>query len=146
MTPGVTNKFRHYHDGLLHALAEEVRHSRLTRLSLDKIVSTVPGLITLFDQNLTAIYRNALTKEITGWTENDLLLINALTLVHPDDLEKVNDTYAMALSCAGVTHTMSVRLKHKDEYFISFDGFLTNVLHTETKALISHLLNNDCIR
>jgi PAS domain S-box-containing protein len=107
MSKGVSlNSDQHF-----HALIEH---------SSDAIALLTPeGIVT---------YASPSTERVTGYTAEELVGRNGLTLLHPDDLEDVRQKLTALLDRSGNCITLEGRLRHADGNWRWMEATLTNLL------------------
>ena len=74
-------------------------------------------------------YASPSSERVTGYPVNELLGINAFTLLHPDDLENVSQQFIALLEQPGHFITMEYRVRHKNGSWRWMEGTATNLLH-----------------
>lgn len=87
------------------------------------ITEAIPGLVYIFDlQKMQNIYFNNQMTSILGYSQKnseDILNRNFLLLVHPDDLERVNNHYYQLIEAnSNDSFSIEYRAKHKDGHYI----------------------------
>jgi len=95
--------------------------SRSQRLN-EKIVSTVPDVVYIFDlAQARNIYINQVVGSLIGYEVQTLLEANdqQLDIIHPDDLKTYRETKAQVCEAAdGVHIEQTYRLKHRDGHWV----------------------------
>ncbi len=92
---------------------------------------------TMFDEKLNIIYRSQSSERITGWPNNEVIGLNFISGIHPDDFKS---TYRKILEIKNTPFKSSIlefRLKHKNGNFICVNGFVSNLMNDENvKAIV----------
>jgi PAS domain S-box-containing protein len=92
---------------------------------------------TMFDEELNIIYRSQSSERITGWPNNEVIGLNFISGIHPDDFKS---TYRKILEIKNTPFKSSIlefRLKHKNGNFICVNGFVSNLMNDENvKAIV----------
>ncbi len=76
--------------------------------------------------NYTSV--NGPVERILGYTAEELLRINGLTLIHPDDLDGARQVFEQALASPGTTLYSQYRYKHRDGHWVLLETVGTNWL------------------
>ena len=87
------------------------------------------SLIIVIDKDRKMTYRSPSAERVTGWTDEDSLQVDIFQRMHPDDLEKVNQVFKLALANPGAPFKIALRSKHKNNSYIWFDGIIVNLFH-----------------
>ena len=91
--------------------------------------------ITLTDELSNVIYRSPGSHKITGVLPED----NAISLTHPEDLERIKNIHAELLSKPGVPIDFQGRFLHASGKYIWLEGTFTNLLHVkEVNAIVTN--------
>jgi PAS domain S-box-containing protein len=102
------------------SLHGDQRFQALIEHSSDGIaLLTLEGIVT---------YVSPSTERITGYTAEELVGRNVLTLLHPDDLEDVQQQLSALLDRSDDTITLEGRLRHADGTWHWMEATLTNLL------------------
>lgn len=75
-----------------------------------------PDAVYAFDLNGNYLSVNSKTETLLGYTEEELLRLSFVPLVHEDDLERVNQYYRNAAN--GITQNYEARALHKDGHVV----------------------------
>lgn len=82
-------------------------------------------------------YASPSSERVTGYPVSELVGMNAFTLLHPDDLENVQQQFVILLEQPGHFITIEYRVRHKDGSWRWMEGTATNLLHDPTvQALV----------
>jgi PAS domain S-box-containing protein len=73
-------------------------------------------------------YTSPSTERVTGYTAEELVGRNGFALLHPDDLEEVQQQFTTLLEQPGHFPTLEYRLRHADGTWHWMEGTLTNRL------------------
>lgn len=102
------------------SLHSDQRFHALIEHSNDAIALLTPeGIVT---------YASPSTERVTGYTAEELVGRNGLTLLHPDDLEDVRQQITALLDWSGDCITFEGRLRHADGNWRWMEATLTNLL------------------
>lgn len=77
-------------------------------------------------------YASPSAERVTGYAVSELVGMNAFTLLHPDDLESVQQQFVVLLEQPGHFITIEYRIRHKDGSWRWMEGTATNLLHDPT--------------
>src|SRR6266704_1355436 len=85
--------------------------------------------IALFTAEGTILYYSPSTARVTGLTAEDLVVMDVVAYVHPDELEYTRQLLNDLLGHPGEVITVEYRLRHKDGSWRWMEGTATNLLH-----------------
>src|SRR5690242_18214661 len=74
-------------------------------------------------------YASPSSERITGYPVEELVGMNAFTLLHPDELESVQQKFGALLERPGDCITLEYRVRHKNGSWRWMEGTATNLLH-----------------
>lgn len=100
------------------------------------LIEKAHDVITLMDASFKLIYRSPAAERITGWSNSDMINVDATRNIHTDDMEEARSIVAQVMSTPGVTFKTLFRNQHKDGHYIWLEGELTNWLHDENVQAI----------
>jgi len=132
---------------LIRGFAQDItdRHETEQLLSQNEkrfraLVENNEGIISMLDKNLKTIFRSASAARITGWSNEEFEQLDNYKYVHPDDLKKVSEKFALALDNPGIPYPLVLRVKHKEGQEIWLEGVINNLLHEKAVGgVISNL-------
>ncbi len=84
--------------------------------------------IELLTPEFTVTYASPSTERVTGYTAEELVGMNGFALLHPDDLEDVQQQLSALLDRPGDFITVEYRICHKDSTWRWMEATLTNLL------------------
>ena len=90
-----------------HALKRSEAHFRT-------LIENALDIITVLDEETTIRYESPSVKRILGYEPEEMIGLQVLDFVHPDDVPTVLEAMAEALAKQGVPHTTTCRFRHKD--------------------------------
>src|SRR5579871_901837 len=85
--------------------------------------------VALLTQEGIFTYASPSSERVTGYALEELLGMNAFTLLHPDDLESVQQKFGPLLERPGDFITLEYRVRHKNGCWRWMEGTATNLLH-----------------
>ncbi len=100
--------------------ASEARFGALVRNALD--------IITILGADGIVRYESPAVERVLGYDSDELVGLNAFSLVHPDDREHVGALFAEVLDKPGVNVRATFRFRHKDESWRWLEAVGTNLL------------------
>jgi len=101
------------------------------------LIEKAHDVITLMDSSFNLVYRSPAAERATGWSNEEVLNMDALKNVHPDDIKQIKAILEMIISNPGVTYKIRLRNLHKNGHYIWMEGILTNRLDDENvKAIV----------
>lgn len=110
------------------SMQNDQRFRALIEHSSDAVaLITVEGIFT---------YASPSAERVTGYAVSELVGMNAFTLLHPDDLENVQQQFVMLLERPGHFITIEYRIRHQDGSWRWMEGTATNLLHDPTVQAI----------
>lgn len=94
-------------------------------------------IITMLDKDFNVVYRSPSTKRITGYSDEEIIGVNGLKNLHPDDIANAKEGIAKLFSRPGSVEVRQFRIKHKNGNYLWMEGNATNLLHDENvKAIV----------
>ncbi|WP_317175427.1 PAS domain-containing sensor histidine kinase [Pontibacter cellulosilyticus] len=95
-------------------------------------------MLALFDENVNFTYSGGSTERILGYTAESLMGINAFSLIHPDDVEMVQEKLVQALESEEQVTISDFRFLHINGEWRRLETCLSNQLHNPAvKALVT---------
>lgn len=85
------------------------------------------GLV-LLNSDWEIVYQSPSVKRITGYSFEERQTKEATELIHPDDVEVLNEAIRKAMESPGVSIQHQLRVKHKSGNYIWIDGYMVNLL------------------
>lgn len=94
-------------------------------------------VITLMDESFKLKYRSPSAVRVTGWTNEDMLTLDATRNIHPEDKPYAADIVKEVMANPGKKIETKFRMLHKAGHYLWIEGTLTNLLHNEfVKAVV----------
>ncbi|MEQ1676226.1 MAG: PAS domain S-box protein [Chitinophagaceae bacterium] len=93
------------------------------------LIENSNDIISLMDDSFKLIYRSPAAARITGWTNEDMLSIEATKNIHPGDQAYAADIVKEVMANPAKRINTKFRMRHKDGYYLWIEGTLTNLLH-----------------
>ena len=78
------------------------------------LIENGSDVVTLLDTDGVILYYSPSIKRILGYSEEDLVGAEAFALVHPEDAERVRNTFAAILDAQETEVTLHYRFRHQD--------------------------------
>jgi|GEM_PF-2413089 len=104
------------------------------------LIENSNDIITLIDESFRLIYRSPAAAKITGWSNEDMINVDATRNIHPDDIEAARATVKEVMANPGKKVHTIFRNLHKDGHYIWMEGVLTNWLHDESiRAIVTNM-------
>ncbi len=91
-----------------------------------KLVENSSDVVTIISKDFRNIYISPSVKNVLGYSVEERLNQNPLELIHPDDLELINETLN-SISNLGDKRTIQFRVRHKLGHYIWIEATLTNL-------------------
>ncbi len=115
---------------ILRDITERARAEEALRRSEAKfrvIVETSHDGIVFYDAEAVIRYRSPSFRQISGFTDEELVGRSGFETVHPDDLARVRQTWTQVLAEPGTLHRASYRIRHKDGSWRSVETTFQNL-------------------
>jgi len=119
---------RKLNEELEYIIEEKTKEIRLTEFKFKSIIENSADAISLMDDRLQGIYSNKSAYELSGRTEAESKEVHWSTLVHPDDINNINETVATAIKTPGKQISAEIRLLHKERGYVHIEGTVCNLL------------------
>lgn len=85
-------------------------------------------IITLMDASFRLIYRSPSATRVLGWTNEDMLGVDAKRNIHPDDKAGATKIADEVLASPGKAINYKFRMRHKDGHYLWIEGTYVNLL------------------
>jgi len=112
--------------------AEEVL--RLSEEYFRALIENASDIISILNTDGTIRYQSPSGERLLGYTMEELAGKNAFEFVHPEDLEKLLNTFTQGISIPGHMTTMEFRFHHKDGSWRHLEGIGKNLLDSPAVA------------
>lgn len=122
-------------------LEEKVKLRTAEILSSEKrfrtLIENSTDVITMMDKSFNLIYRSPAAERITGWSNEDMINVDATRNIHPDDVEEVKAIVGEVMANPGRQYHTLFRNLHKKGHYIWMEGVLINWLYdTNVNAIV----------
>ncbi len=118
--------------GTVHDITERKRAEEKLRESEERfrsLIQNASDLITILEEDGTIRYESPTIERILGYHPEERIGKNAFDYLHPDDEERVKDSFVEALDNSGkVRPPVEFRLRHKDGSWRHMETTRTNLL------------------
>jgi PAS domain S-box-containing protein len=106
------------------------------------LIENSNDIITLMDQSFQLIYRSPGATRVMGWTNEDMLGVEATRNIHPDDQAYAAEVVVeVKVNPGKIVHTR-FRMRHKDGHYLWLEGTLTNLLQdADVNAIVFNFRN-----
>ncbi|GAB3199870.1 PAS domain S-box-containing protein [Pontibacter aydingkolensis] len=95
-------------------------------------------MLALFDENVHFTYSGGSTERLLGYPAENLLGVNAFSLIHPDDVEMVQEKLVLALKSEEQVTISDIRFLHANGKWRRLETSLSNQLHNPAvRALVT---------
>ena len=101
---------------------------KLSNRRFRALIENSADAITLLDANGIAIYDSPAAPGMLGYGPDELIGQNVFTLMHPDDLPKIQDLFQNLLKTPGARANSTFRLRHKNGTWLWIEAVATNLL------------------
>lgn len=109
----------------LQSAREALRRSEAYFRSL---IENASDIILTLDATTTIRYASASLESVLGYTPEEWLNRSLLGLVHPNDLQMVNQTLQTVAQKEGISPPLEMRLRHADGHWITLEAIANNLL------------------
>lgn len=121
---------------IIHAV-KNVTEGVLQKRELEKsenrfknLVENSGDAILIYDKDVKLSYASPAAEHILGYSRDEILEVNFLEAVHPDDLSEIAYTLKMSLENPGMAfHVSPARVMRKDGSYRWLEGNITNLLN-----------------
>lgn len=94
------------------------------------IVENIQDIITILSPEGKIIYESPSVKKVFGYEEQELIGIDAFTLIHPEDVTSVMKVFEEGIKTPGYTAMVTYRARHKDGRYLYFQTHGINLINT----------------
>jgi len=102
------------------------------------LVEHSQDVVNMFDANLRLLYTSPSMERVLGWRPEELVGVDPLTLVHPDDLDSVTATLGGVTGAPGRMIPFRFRAHRRDGGWSLVEGAGINLLHdSAVRAIVS---------
>lgn len=124
-------------DELIKQVKETKGKAASTEVKFRKIIENSYDGITLLDKDLRVSYRSLSSERINGYSADDWNSLTIADVVHPDDLEQLDQTLKTVFAKPGIPTLLTYRAKHKQGGYIWLECAFTNMLdNTSIGAIV----------
>lgn len=96
-------------------------------------------IISLLDENFRPFYRSPSASRIMGWTDEEMLKMDSMENIHPEDRPHTEQWIRQAMQNPGKAIPATLRRKHKNGHYLWLEGSITNLLEEEEiRALVTN--------
>lgn len=92
-----------------------------------KLIENSHDGITLLDDKLRIIYRSPSAERINGWSSSERSKSTLISLIHPDDQERVKQALERVMEFPGINVQCDLRSKHFKGHYIWLECIYTNL-------------------
>lgn len=96
------------------------------------LIEKAKDVITILDRDGIIVYESPAAELISGYQIDELIGMNMLDLIHPDDLKQVADNFARNVTEPASSVSMELRFRRKDGSWCWVEGTSTNLLDDPT--------------
>lgn len=101
------------------------------------LIENSTEVITMMDASFKLIYRSPAAEKITGWSNEDMINVDATKNIHADDLDEAREIVKQVMANPGKQFQTIFRNLHKKGHYIWMEGTVTNWLHDDNvKAIV----------
>jgi len=93
------------------------------------MISNIADVIAIIDPKGTITYKSENIEKYFGWKPADLIGLQYTVTVHPDDLDRVNESFAYIMAHENATTTVEYRYKVKNGSFRMIHLTAMNLVH-----------------
>jgi len=112
---------------------------KLSHKRFQSLIENSADAITLLDANGIAIYDSPASPGMLGYDPDELIGQNVFTLMHADDLPKIQDLFQNLLKTPGARANSTFRLRHKNGTWLWIEAVATNLLaEPSVKAIVTN--------
>ncbi len=93
------------------------------------IVENIQDIITILSPEGKIIYESPSVKNVFGYEEQELIGMDAFTLIHPEDVSSVMKVVEEGIKIPGYTAMVTYRARHKDGRYLYFQTHGINLIN-----------------
>lgn len=106
------------------------------------LIENSNDIITLMDASFKLIYRSPAATRILGWTNEDMLGVQATKNIHPEDQPEALEIVKEVMANPGIAIYCKFRMHHKKGHYLWVEGTLTNLLgDKDVNAIVFNFRN-----
>jgi PAS domain S-box-containing protein len=136
LVPAVRRALREVNDRHVRAQAEQSVMDGEKRFRT--LVEKCSDAIALVDARGSILYASPATRTL-GYAVEELVGCDAFTLVHPDDVDRVTNSFVELMQQEGRNSSVQCRVRHKDGSWIWVEGVWTNLLsESSVEAVVAN--------
>jgi PAS domain S-box-containing protein len=109
-----------------------LRTARRQSARFRSLVHNAADLITVIDENATAIYQSPSAERVLGYAPSDVIGTKLTELLHPSDKQAVIKAFADIYDQPGATVEVAFRLRHRDGTWVAMEGTVLNLVRDAT--------------
>lgn len=102
-----------------------------SKLKYNAMISNISDVIGIMDLNGVMKYKSPNIERYFGWLPEDLIGMQGLKTIHPDDLERIQNEFLKILGEHNASVTLEYRYKCKDESYKMIELTATNLIENE---------------
>jgi hypothetical protein len=110
------------------SLSAAVHESEEGKRRFQALIENSSDAVATIDSESNVLYSSPATLKVLGYTPQEFLKLNGLSLVHPDDIELVRNTLKKVLEKPKEAITSELRVKHKSGSWKWIESVSTNLL------------------
>ena len=126
----VTHQFARYRD----TIEQRTNELRRSEAHFRSLIENASDLITVINAEGLMTYDSPAHERVLGYTRAERVGTNPLALVHPDDAERVLETFARGIAVPGRSEHLEYRYRHRDGSWRHMEAVGTNLLHDPAVA------------
>ncbi|HXG47497.1 MAG TPA: PAS domain S-box protein [Methylomirabilota bacterium] len=106
---------------LIYATARDITEQRLAQENIRQreeyfraLIENATDIITVLDTQATILYESPAIERVLGYRPDELIGVNCLSLVHPEDRDRVAAQFQAVCAAPGSVASSELRFRHKD--------------------------------
>lgn len=100
------------------------------------LIENSDDIITLMNGSFKLIYRSPCATRVLGWTDDDMIGVDATRNIHPEDKAYAAALVKKLMAGPGEVINARLRMMHKDGHYLWLEGTLTNLLEDKNVQAI----------
>jgi len=106
------------------------------------LIENSNDIISLMDSSFNLLYRSPAAARLIGWTNEDMLGVDATKNIHTDDKDLAADIVKEVMANPNKTVHAKFRMLHKQGHYLWLEGTFTNLLQDNyVKAIVFNFRN-----
>lgn len=121
-------QLKRYNEELEEKVTARTNEVYKTEKKFRALIENSNDIITLMDNSFRLLYRSPAASRLLGWTDEDMIGVEATKNIHPDDKAYAASVVKEVMNTPGKTIGTRFRMMHKQGHYLWLEGTLANLL------------------